>query len=358
MLAAAIHVCFFLFIFSKLSYYKQEEHDVKKQSVSVIICAKNEADNLRNHLHAWMEQAYPDFEVIVVNDCSWDETGEVLDEAKKKYPLLKVVTIPEQDKYRHGKKFAVTLGIKAAKNELLLFSDADCLPAGKNWITLMQRNYSSSTEIVLGYGAFLKEKGFLNRMIRFDAFQIAMQYFSFAISGNAYMGTGRNLSYKKSLFFSTKGFARHNHLFSGDDDLFVNENATGKNVAVEINPDSFTFTSAKKTFAEWLSQKRRHGTTAKFYKGKHKVQLALLSISNLIFIALFITLLILRYEWKAVLLLYGIKLMMQWIVSYGAAKKLQAKELMWLYPLHELLNTMLQPVFYISSLTTKKQAWK
>ncbi|CAN5538371.1 glycosyltransferase [soil metagenome] len=355
---ATIHLCFYLFTFTKLSLHKQKENRGLKQPVSVIICAKNEVNNLRKYLHLWMEQEYHDFEVIVVNDCSWDETEEHLKEEKKKYPLLKVVTIPEQDKYRHGKKFAVALGIKAAKNEVLLFSDADCMPAGKNWIELMQNGYTSSTEIVLGYGATTKEKGFLNRMIRFDIFQVAMQYFSFALSGNAYMGVGRNLSYKKEMFFRTKGFARHNHLFSGDDDLFVNENATGTNTSVQINPLSFTFTEGKKSFGDWLKQKSRHGTTAKYYKGKHKFQLGLLGMSNLVFFLLLITLLIVRYQWEAVLLLYGIKLMIQWIVSFGAAKRLHEKDLFWLYPLHELFYTFLQPVFYLSSLFTKQQVWK
>ena len=355
---AAIQLLFYLFTFIKISLYRQKEGAVNQQPVSVIICAKNEINNLRRHLPLWMEQDYPDFEVIVVNDCSWDETEEFLKEEKKKYPGLKVVTIPEQDKYRHGKKFAVVLGIKAAKNEILLFSDADCRPAGNNWIGLMQGSYAAGTEIVLGYGAVTREKGFLNRLIRFDTFQVAMQYFSFALSGNAYMGVGRNLSYKKELFFRNKGFARHNHLFSGDDDLFVNENSNTRNTEVQINPGSFTFTEGKKTFGDWMKQKARHGTTSGYYKSKHKFQLALLGLSNFFFFLLLITLLIVRYDWKAVLLLYGIKLILQWSIGYGAARKLQEKDLFWLYPLHELLHTFLQPVFYLSSLFTKQQAWK
>jgi biofilm PGA synthesis N-glycosyltransferase PgaC len=355
---AAINLAFYLFAFSRISFYKASESAGQKKPVSVIICAKNEVNNLRKYLHLWMDQDYPDFELIIVNDCSWDETEEYLKEEKKKYPLLKVVTIPEQDKYRHGKKFAVALGIKAAKNEILLFSDADCMPAGRSWISEMESAYLPSTEIVLGYGAVMKEKGFLNRIIRFDSFHVAMQYFSFALLHNPYMGVGRNLSYKKDLFFRTKGFARHNHLLSGDDDLFVNENATGLNTALQLSSGSFTFTEPKKTFGDWMQQKSRHGATARYYKGRHKFQLGLLGISNLAFMLLLITLLILRYEWKAVLILYGIKLMIQWTISYGAAKKLHAADLMWLYPVHEFLYTLLQPVFYLSSLLTKNHAWK
>ena len=355
---AVIHLLFFLLTFTKLSFYKAKDKQGLRQPVSVIICAKNEVNNLRKHLPLWMEQAYHDFEVIVVNDCSWDETEDFLKEQKLIYPQMKVVTIPEQDKYRHGKKFAVALGIKATKNEVLLFTDADCKPAGKNWIALMQDSYTQNTEIVLGYGPTEKEKGFLNRLIRFDVFQTAMQYFSFALSGNAYMGVGRNLSYKKAMFFRTKGFARHNHLLSGDDDLFVNENTNQVNTAVQINPESFTFTEGKKSFGEWMKQKSRHGTTAKYYKGKHKFQLGMLGMTNLIFFLLLITLLIVRFEWKAVLLLYGIKLMMQWGISFGAAKKLEEKDLMWIYPVHEIIYTFLQPLFYLSSLFTKNQTWK
>lgn len=355
---AAIHLGFYLYSFTRISFYKDKVQGSQPKPVSMIICAKNEVNNLRENLPLWIDQDHPDFEVIIVNDCSWDETEEFLKEAKVKYPLLKVVTIPEQDKYRHGKKFALALGIKAAKNEILLLTDADCKPAGRSWMSLMQQSYTPQTEIVLGFGPVMKEKSFLNRLIRFDSFVTAMQYFSFAIGGNPYMGVGRNLSYKKDLFFRTKGFARHNHLLSGDDDLFVNENATPLNTALQLSPESFTFTQPKPSFGEWMQQKSRHGTTAKYYKARNKFQLGLLGLSNLMFYLLLITLLILRYQWKAVLFLYAIKLVIQWTVSYGASKKLQSADLMWFYPVHEIIHTFLQPVFYLSSILTKQHTWK
>ncbi len=356
--AGVIHLFYYLFFYTRLAFYKAGEKENKNHPVSVIVCAKNEVKNLRRFLPLVLEQAYPNYEVIVVNDCSWDETESYLKEVKAQYPHLIVSTIREQDKYRHGKKFALTLGIKAAKNDILLMIDADCMPAGKNWLSLMQSAYRNETEIVLGYGAFIREKGLLNALIRFDTMQVAMQYISYAMAGNAYMGVGRNLSYRKSTFFRTKGFANHYHIFSGDDDLFVNENATAHNTRVEIEKEAFTYSEAKKTFAEWLKQKARHGTTAKHYKALHKVLLGTYSLTNILFFGVLITLLVTRYDWRLVTVVYLSKLLVQWIINLMVANKLGEKSLMWFYPLYELAYTVLQPVFYLSSLFTKQRAWK
>jgi biofilm PGA synthesis N-glycosyltransferase PgaC len=356
--AAAIHLFYYLFFFTRLAFFKQKEKEGAKAAVSIIICAKNEVKNLRRFLPIVLEQSYSNYEVIIVNDCSWDETESFLDEIKPQYPNLMVSTIREQDKYRHGKKFALTLGIKAAKNEILLMTDADCMPAGKNWLSTMLSAYSGETEIVLGYGAYIKDKGLLNALIRFDTFQVAMQYISYALSGMPYMGVGRNLSYRKSLFFRNKGFANHYHIFSGDDDLFVNENATAKSTCIEIDKNAFTYSEAKKTFGEWMKQKARHGTTSKLYKAKHKVLLAVYFLSNILFFGVLITLLVIRFDWRLIGAVYLSKLLVQWSINIMAANKLGERSLMWFYPLYEIAYMVLQPFFYLSSLFTKQRAWK
>ena len=89
----------------------------------------------------------------------------------------------------------------------------------------MQSNFLHQTQIILGYGKYISEPGLLNKWIRTDTTYIAMQYLAMAIKGRPYMGVGRNMAYRKSLFFERKGFASHLNLASGDDDLFVNENA-------------------------------------------------------------------------------------------------------------------------------------
>lgn len=358
LITAVIQLVYYWFFYRRLAFYRYNQVTGGPHPVSVIICAKNEVLRLKKYLSAILEQAYPDFEVIVVNDCSWDETSDYLESIAASYPHLKIVTIQEQEKYRHGKKFALTLGIKAAKNEYLLLTDADCIPASKNWLALMQRHFARNTEIIVGYGPYQKAKGFLNRLIRFDTFFIGIQYLSAALGKNAYMGVGRNLAYKKSLFFNSKGFAKHNHILSGDDDLFVNQNASSENTEVELDPESFTYSEAKTTFSDWLKQKKRHMSTSGQYKLGHSIFLFTNYISTLLFFLLLITLLILHYEWRILVSLYvGLQLLKLPII-YSCAKRLKEADLVWSFPLLECIHTFVQPFFYIANIFSKQQTWK
>jgi len=192
----SIQLCFLTQLYfliarqSKLSRYKTHETLPEVLiPVSVIISARNEAENLRENLPSILEQNYPDFEVVVINDCSYDSSGDVLDELKQKYTRLKVVTITEHDRFKTGKKFALTLGIKAAKNEYLLFTDADCVPASEHWIAYMAANFTRPDQIVLGYSPYKKTRNFLNAFIRFETIKTAINYFSSAVIGDVYMRT-------------------------------------------------------------------------------------------------------------------------------------------------------------------------
>jgi biofilm PGA synthesis N-glycosyltransferase PgaC len=355
---ATIQLGVYWIVYRRLAFYNPSGKSNEEKPVSIIICARNESVRLKKFLASVLEQNYSSYEVIVVNDCSWDETGEVLEDFSKKYSHLKIVTIKEQEKYRHGKKFALTLGIKAASNEYLLMTDADCMPAGKNWLKKMQWNFTGDKEIVLGYSSYAKESGLLNKLIRFDAFFIAIQYLSAALNNNAYMGVGRNLAYRKTLFFKSKGFARHNHILSGDDDLFVNENANGSNTIIETDPEAITYSEPKKSFSEWFNQKRRHMSTGKYYKASHKINLSIQNISALLFYILLITLLILRFEWRILLSLYALSLLLRLPVVYKASAKLNEKDLIWAFPVLDIIQSFLQPVFFTANLLTKQKTWK
>ena len=353
-----MQMVYYLAIYIRMPLFRGKAVAHEARPVSVILCAKNELENLRKYLHLFLEQAYPEYEVVVVDDCSWDESRAYLDEMKTRYAHLRVVTIKEQERYRHGKKFALTLGIKAATHDLLLLSDADCMPAGKNWLAGMQARFGDATEVVLGYGAYEKQRGLLNKLIRFDAFMIAMQYFSFAVAGMPYMGVGRNLAYRRSLFFRNKGFARHNHIVSGDDDLFVNENASKANTAINLDAESFTYSPAKRSFREWFRQKLRHTSTGRYYKASHKWLLALHPATLLLFYAALAGLLCAGYSWKLPAVAYGASLLVKLGVVFPAALRLRERDVAWLFPVFEPFHLFVQCSLAVTNLFRKQKLWK
>ena len=292
LISTFIQLFYYFFFYTRVPFSKIKKSKARVQPVSIVICARNEARNLQKNLPLILNQDYAEFEVIVVNDCSDDNTEELLEDLEKKYARLKTTHIKKDAKFTHGKKLALTIGIKAASHEWLLLTDADCKPGTEQWISGMQKNFSKKTSVVLGYGAYSREKSLINNFIRFDTFFIALQYFGFAMAGRPYMGIGRNLAYRKSLFFENKGFAAHRKLTSGDDDLFINQVATAGNTKVEFSFDTHTYSEAEKTFYDWLRQKKRHLTTGSHYNMGTKGLLAGEIISRVLFYILFIVLLV------------------------------------------------------------------
>lgn len=320
---------YYFVVFGKLAFYKpQPAYRNNTEPVSIIIAARNEMDNLERNLIPILEQDYPEFEVVVVNDCSWDGSQAWLEELQKTQPRLKVSQLIEQEKYPTGKKFAITIGIKAAKYDQLLFTDADCEPSSNQWLHLMQSQFTTSKDIVLGFSPYRKQPGFLNRFIRFETLITAQFYLSMALMGKTFMGVGRNLAYRKELFFKHKGFASHQHIMSGDDDLFVNEAATSTNTAIQIDPGAFVFTDAKKTFSSWSNQKSRHMSTGKYYKTSHKRMLGTFYAAMMLFYALVAAnLLVNIYAWPFVVGIFAVKFISQTIVFYLSGKKLKCQSL-------------------------------
>lgn len=280
-IATIVQLSYWLILFSRLAFYKKNPNrplKVTKEPVSVIICARNEYDNLRQNLPCFLNQDYPIFELIVVNDNSFDKSLDFLLNLQRKSRILRVVDLKEVT--LPGKKAALTAGIKAAKYGIILVSDADCRPNSPHWISKMQSVIQQKVAIGLGYSPYTSNRGFLNIFIRFETVYTACQYFSFALVGLPYMGVGRNLIYSKSLFFEQGGFDRHIHIASGDDDLFVNQVATGDNTEIILDSNAFVFSSPKRTWSGYYHQKSRHLTTGIKYKPVHKLLLGALSASH------------------------------------------------------------------------------
>lgn len=353
-----IQMIYYWTFYSRLAFYRPKVRESVQEPVSVIICAKNEYQNLLKNLPLVLEQDYPDYEVIVVNDASDDDSIELLNSFARQYKHLRIFDLERNLNFFSGKKFPLSLGIKSAQYETILLTDADCQPSSPQWIRHMQANYDKQAEIVLGYGTFKKTVGFLNQLIRYDAFLVAMQYLSFALAGSPYMGVGRNLSYKKSLFYKTKGFIAHYKLKSGDDDLFINRAANKGNTRIEISPDSHTISTAKANLVQWILQKRRHYTTARYYRPVFKFLLGLGYISKLFLYLSFIALLILNYNWLITVIAFSVFFASHWLILALSANKMRENDLAVLSPILEIIILALSPVIYFSNLIIKQEKWK
>lgn len=354
-----IQLVYYWFIFSRLAFYNASKRPVSdnQEPVSVVICAKNEYHNLVRFLPLILEQNYPEYEVIVVNDASDDDTFYLLRELRDKYPRLNVINIHQNLNFFVGKKFPLSIGIRSAKYETLLLTDADCCPSGPDWIASMQSVFTEKTQVVLGYGAYIAQPGLLNKLIRFDTLHVAMQYMSLALTGLPYMGVGRNLAYHKELFFKTGGFMKHYKITSGDDDLFINEVARASNTRIQPAASAITFSKPKQSFASWFRQKKRHLTTGGFYRTPHKITLGLFSLTQLAFYTLLVALSILGVNWMLLLGIYVIRLISQTIIIKKCMIRLEEKNFLLLFPFFEVFLMIINLLLGFAGFFSRKTQW-
>jgi hypothetical protein len=274
------------------------------------------------------------------------------------FPNLKIVEIRENLNFFSGKKFPLSIGIKSAKNEMIVVTDAGCRPVSRNWLSQMRSGFTGSAEIVLGYGAYKKKNGFMNKLIRFDTVQIAFRYLSCALAGIPYMGVGRNMAYLKSLFYKNKGFISHYRITSGDDDLFINRVAKRNNTQIALHPDSFTVSEPPQTLRLWMIQKKRQLSTLRFYRSGHRLFFGLYSMSIFLFYILFVTLLVRDHNTIWIVLLFITRLIAQMIIFYKCMAKLNEKDLIWFVLFFEITMLFIHPLAFISNLFTKSNKWK
>lgn len=357
---ATIQLLYVLFIHARLAFYKMDKRPVNTvmHPVSIIIAARNESDNLFKNLPIILEQNYPVYEVIVVNHQSIDDSNYILNAFQMEYDYLKVVNVEKNQHLLTGKKLPITLGVKAAKYEHLVFTDADCLPKSNLWLQKMVEKFTVDKSIVLGYGPYQEEKGLLNKIIRFDTVFIALNYFSFALSKMPYMGVGRNMAYTKELFNSVKGFKSHYSILSGDDDLFIQETAKNKNYCIQLDPQSFCFSEAKTTWKSWLQQKSRHYSTSERYKVINKALLGIYPLTLLMFWISFVILMFdSEYRWLT-LAYFGLVVAVKWWIQGRCLLKLKAKSFILLLPFLDLFYALLMPSMYYGTAKSTNSKWK
>ncbi len=360
-ICALLQLAYWCIMFPKLVFHQEIPHKGPDElpPLSIIICAYNEEENIRKHLPSILNQHYPDFEVLVIDDASTDGTKVLLQSLAQQYQNLRFQTLEYPDGKQYiGKKHALSQGIRLAQNDIVLLTDADCHPESTQWARIMASSLGPSRHIGVGYGPYEKKQGFLNLFIRFETLYTAIQYMSFSLWGMTYMGVGRNMIYDRKLFFEVGGFNKHAHIPSGDDDLFINEVANHRNTSVVINKESFMFSPPKEDWAAYFRQKSRHVTTGRHYQLSHQLLLGLLSLSHFgLYFFAFVSMICGISIIFVTLLLLAVALLKTTTLAI-TAKALQERDLIPFIPLLDIIYVLYYVLLTPALMWGQTRKWK
>ncbi|MCV9386725.1 glycosyltransferase [Reichenbachiella ulvae] len=354
--STGILTIYWLVAWIKIGTYRSSKKSSNQEGVSVIVCAHNELENLKSLIPLLEKQQHPNFEIIIVDDRSDDDTYDYMLERQSE--KIKNVRVNQVHDHINAKKYAITLGIKAAKNDILLLTDADCTPASDQWIKEMTDGFTADTDFVIGASTYESSKGFLGQFIRYETLLTAQNYLGWAMAGNPYMAVGRNLAYRKAKFLENKGFNKFQHVTGGDDDLLVNQLARKKNTKVVIGETSLTRSEPKNSWSAYYRQKLRHLSVSKYYRLKDKILLGLQSLSNLVF---WLSLIILATQTQQYEIPAGV-LLFRWVflsnLNYFTSKKIGDRMNSWLVPVLDLFYVLFVTITGTIAIFTKKVKWK
>ena len=358
LIASCIQLLYQVLIFIRIWFYKTPTtSDITP--VSVVISSKNQINQLRENLHKFLEQDYPQFEIVVINDASVDGTDDYLEQLQKTYEYLKVVnnTFQENDRFSNGNKFALTLAIKAASYDTLLFSDADSYPSSNQWLKKMQAAFTSKKKVVLAYSKPEKNKGFLNRLIRYKYLYSGLLSFSGTLSGFPLLAQRRNLGYDRDLFFSVNGFFSHLNLSRGEAELFVEEVSNSTNVTICMDVEAITLIRGQKKWKQWVLEQRAYFHLVKQFSFISLFLLGLNFFSQLSFWLLFLILMICQFQWSSVLLIFSVRFCLQYIVYWKMCKHTNDFGLLWFLPFYEVTLMLIHFLLYLSLNVKKVHDW-
>ncbi|HTE33804.1 MAG TPA: glycosyltransferase [Chryseolinea sp.] len=348
----------YFFLFAVTFSRKRVQRESRSLPISVIVCAHDEEENLNELIPLLLAQLHPSFEIIIVNDRSNDNTFDMLLAEASKDHRLRMVHVNRTPPHVDNKKYALTLGIKAARYEWILLTDADCRPVSPLWLSEMSKGFSDNTDFVLGYSPYLLKPGLLNILIRFEAMLTGIQYISFASMGMPYMGVGRNLAYRRSKFLEVKGFNNILHVRGGDDDLYVNEYSNANNTTVCIEESAQVNSIPKQSWSDYFNQKVRHLSVGKRYRIGHRLVLGLFMVTWIVAWLSALVVVFSPVNYALVGGLFVLRMLALIILYVVASKKLGQKFEWWTIPLLDFIYAFYYLVTGLRALVTKKVKWK
>lgn len=352
----AIQLIYYIFFLSiLLNNKKEKEYDLKP--ISVILYVKNSELYLEKNIDYFINQKYPKFEILLVNNASSDNTDIILEKLSEKHKSLRIINVENNESFWGNKKYTYTLAIKAAKYEHLIFSEIDCKPVSENWIHEINKSFSSKKTIILGYKRLLKTSSLFNLIIRFDNLLESIKSFSFTKINSPYSADSRNYAFTKKDFYRVNGFINHIKIKNGKEDLFVKDAKQKYNSAYTLSDESFVESSKSLSFKEWFLNKKNSNLLKRHYSFKNQFLLNAFSFSK-VFLYFLTIILLLIHDWKIILIIFSSYIIFQSVITFIINRKFKETSIFYLSPILDFLLVLFQISIFISNLISKPPNWR
>jgi len=345
--------CLYYIIFSKFSFSKHSTAKEANQTpVSVIVYSKNEAALLPEFLSQFKDQTHTNYEIVLVNNASSDDTRYIFEAFQKDNQNVQIVNVENNEAFWGSRKYALTLGIKKATYENLLFTTTSAIFSSKDWIAKSSSFLNTDKQIFVGYSFFEKKGGFVNTFIRFSEIVSHLFNYGVGVITKPYHASQANFGYIKSLFFENRGFSDHMSIKEGSEDLFLKFNATSKNVVISTSKDNAVQKKSPASFSEWLQYKANQKYISRYYSFSNKLNLKLFGISQFLFFVLAIVSVILIPS-ILVFCVIVLRYFIAGLVLLKTSFKLRDLKPMYFFPFLEILHSFVQIPIFIYNQSTK-----
>ena len=358
----ALEVFNYFIFYTKLAFSKntiQKQTDRMQKPVSLVVYIKDQQDILPQYLPTLLEQDHPNYQIILVNNASCDDSLEILEAFEKTHPKIKLVNVINNEAFWNNKKYALTLGIKVAKHDYLVFTEPSGQLLSSTWLSSMSNYFSHKKQVVIGHTSIIKKKrSFINKLFRYhNTFAFSKLFIGTDITGPLH-GNILNQGYLKDLFYANNGFIQQMKIPFGEQYSFIQQVATSKNTTIAIDQSSFVYQEVDNKLGSLVKDLKTQGLLLKASSFKFRFIRGFSCFLPLSFYLLFILLLSINPLLEVLWIAFGVRMLVKFFYDYQLFKKFANKDLIWVLPLLEFIHTFILSYLAITQFITGKKLEK
>ena len=226
----------FLFTGRVLFRKKVDNNEAEKKPLSLILTIRNEEENLKNNLPKILSLENIDFEMVVVDDFSQDNSYLILGLLKDRYKRLTISALNQETKF--STKLALNIAIKATNNKWILTVPVSLAEVAAEWLDYISQATNNEKNVVIGYSTVARSKGFYNRLTRIENYFSYLKSTGYILNGIPFVYSVENVAFQKEKYFEIGGFGQKVTEHYANLELVINSFIRKKTTAVLFNKES------------------------------------------------------------------------------------------------------------------------